>query len=104
MPPKRQKKQQQQGVSNQAGPSDAVNDAERQELLKELEGIEDICTIAIPPKPELTTNGASLLITHIDIVDFKSYSGKQTIGPFHHVCLYIPHLLYSFFLSLLIFF
>uniref|UniRef100_A0A914Q836 Uncharacterized protein n=1 Tax=Panagrolaimus davidi TaxID=227884 RepID=A0A914Q836_9BILA len=96
MPPKRIKKQ--QAASNQAGPSEAVTDAgEREELLKELEEVEDIFSYHIPPKPELSTNGACLLITHIDIEDFKSYSGKQTIGPFHHVSLYPSTLKVYFF-------
>uniref|UniRef100_A0AC35GPB2 Structural maintenance of chromosomes protein n=1 Tax=Panagrolaimus sp. PS1159 TaxID=55785 RepID=A0AC35GPB2_9BILA len=85
MPPKRTKKQQKEALSNQAGPSEAVTDAgEREELLKELQEVEDICSYHIPPKPEVSTNGKCLLITHIDVDNFKSYSGKQTIGPFHH--------------------
>uniref|UniRef100_A0A914PR15 RecF/RecN/SMC N-terminal domain-containing protein n=1 Tax=Panagrolaimus davidi TaxID=227884 RepID=A0A914PR15_9BILA len=78
MPPKCTKKQ-------QCGPSQAATDAgEREKFLKQLEEIGDIFLIHIPPKPNFSTNGGDLFITHIDADNFKSYFGKQTIGPFHH--------------------
>lgn len=38
-----------------------------------------------PPAPACTTesNGPRLIITHIDNINFKSYAGKQVLGPFH---------------------
>ncbi|XP_043470645.1 structural maintenance of chromosomes protein 4 [Leptopilina heterotoma] len=43
--------------------------------------------IYIPPRPtefgEVDTTGPRLMITHIHNVNFKSYAGEQTVGPFH---------------------
>merc|ERR1712071_490655 len=38
-----------------------------------------------PPAPACTTGfqGPRLIITHIDNINFKSYAGKQVLGPFH---------------------
>ena len=38
-----------------------------------------------PPPPSLTfeCEGPRLVITHIENENFKSYAGKQTLGPFH---------------------
>ena len=38
-----------------------------------------------PPLPALTldNNGPRLIITHIENEFFKSYAGKQVLGPFH---------------------
>lgn len=39
-----------------------------------------------PPPPaaeDLDINGPRLIITHIECVNFKSYAGKQVLGPFH---------------------
>ena len=38
-----------------------------------------------------------LMITHIDNVNFKSYAGKQTLGPFHKVSILFLCLLILFF-------
>ena len=43
--------------------------------------------IYIPPPPApactMEANGPRLVITHIDNINFKSYAGKQVLGPFH---------------------
>lgn len=43
--------------------------------------------IYIPPRPApactMDANGPRLVITHIDNINFKSYAGKQVLGPFH---------------------
>ncbi|XP_064614893.1 structural maintenance of chromosomes protein 4-like [Liolophura sinensis] len=48
---------------------------------------EDYGTIEVPPAPEKVAtydvNGPRLMITHIENENFKSYAGKQTLGPFH---------------------
>lgn len=38
-----------------------------------------------PPPPACTfdSNGPRLIITHIENINFKSYAGKQVLGPFH---------------------
>lgn len=40
-----------------------------------------------PPKPVCSneTIGPRLIITHIENENFKSYAGKQVLGPFHKV-------------------
>ena len=40
-----------------------------------------------PPPPACTfeSNGPRLVITHIENENFKSYLGKQVLGPFHKV-------------------
>lgn len=49
--------------------------------------------IYIPPPPkkinDLNVNGSRLMITKIVNENFKSYSGKQVIGPFHKVYIVI---------------
>ncbi|KAI1723013.1 SMC proteins flexible hinge domain-containing protein [Ditylenchus destructor] len=48
---------------------------------------EDLLTMEIPPLPEQMAGcsgpGARLIISHIDVDNFKSYFGRQKIGPFH---------------------
>lgn len=48
-----------------------------------------------PPKPVCSseTSGPRLIITHIEIENFKSYAGKQVLGPFHKV-LELPYITY----------
>lgn len=45
--------------------------------------------VYIPPAPPAVCSteikGPRLIITHIDNENFKSYAGKQTLGPFHKV-------------------
>jgi structural maintenance of chromosome 4 len=51
------------------------------------EGGLKIVDIYVPPPPKPVrsseTSGPRLIITHIDNENFKSYSGKQVLGPFH---------------------
>lgn len=86
MPPKRKA---QQAANNAAAAAtnqtDAVPQGERDTLIKELNEMPDIFSISIAPKFEGSLEESPLLITHIDAENFKSYFGKQTIGPFHHV-------------------
>lgn len=68
---------------------------EQEELIFEdfrLEGFdanEDLLNMEIPLPPALLMNsdgtGARLIITHIEVENFKSYYGRQAIGPFHKV-------------------
>ena len=49
---------------------------------------ENLLNIEIPPMPEslsLKEGGERLVISHIEVENFKSYYGKQIIGPFHKV-------------------
>ena len=48
---------------------------------------EDLLNIEIPPMPESLSlkGGERLVISHIEVENFKSYYGKQIIGPFHKV-------------------
>lgn len=49
---------------------------------------EDLLQMEIPPPPEpveVHRSGARLVITHIDVENFKSFHGRQTIGPLHKV-------------------
>jgi structural maintenance of chromosome 4 len=43
--------------------------------------------VAPPPKPVCSseTSGPRLIITHIENENFKSYAGRQVLGPFHKV-------------------
>ena len=41
------------------------------------------------PVQDKTDPYTRLMITHIENVNFKSYAGKQVLGPFHKVCNYI---------------
>ena len=38
---------------------------------------------AIPQVPEDTTNKARMVITYLILTNFKSYAGRQEVGPFH---------------------
>lgn len=50
---------------------------------------EDLLNMEIPLPPPLIMNadggGQRLIISHLEVENFKSYYGKQTIGPFHKV-------------------
>lgn len=47
---------------------------------------------AIPPSPEEANVPMSRLVIHkMVLVNFKSYAGRQEIGPFHKVCLKVYH-------------
>uniref|UniRef100_A0A915DJ13 Structural maintenance of chromosomes protein 4 n=1 Tax=Ditylenchus dipsaci TaxID=166011 RepID=A0A915DJ13_9BILA len=55
---------------------------------------EDLLEMEIPPAPEQLmdadgTGGERLMISHIVVENFKSYFGRQIIGPFHKVCVLI---------------
>uniref|UniRef100_A0A0N5AHP7 Structural maintenance of chromosomes protein n=1 Tax=Syphacia muris TaxID=451379 RepID=A0A0N5AHP7_9BILA len=66
----------------------ATNEAE--DLIDELRNDidnEDLLNMEIPPMPEpvMSSDGTGnrLMITSIEVENFKSYYGKQVIGPFH---------------------
>ena len=50
---------------------------------------EDLLNMEIPPLPEQMAGcsgpGGRLMISHIEVENFKSYYGRQKIGPFHKV-------------------
>jgi structural maintenance of chromosome 4 len=53
------------------------------------EGTTDLLSMKIPDKPEPIMrqdgSGTRLMITNITVDNFKSYFGRQELGPFHHV-------------------
>ena len=67
----------------------AENEDEAMDIEEEYvpEGGIQIGNIYIPPPPlpalSLDNNGPRLVITHIENEWFKSYAGKQVLGPFH---------------------
>jgi hypothetical protein len=62
---------------------------EAEETSEDEQGGLRIGDIYIPPPPNLVcsneTTGPRLIITHIENENFKSYAGKQVLGPFHKV-------------------
>uniref|UniRef100_A0A7E4UL16 Structural maintenance of chromosomes protein n=1 Tax=Panagrellus redivivus TaxID=6233 RepID=A0A7E4UL16_PANRE len=71
------------GDNAQAPEKEAIADpVKRQERLKQLEELGDVFNVAIPSKSSVSASGNGLLISHIDIVNFKSYLGASSIGPF----------------------
>jgi hypothetical protein len=62
---------------------------EKEETSEDEEGGFRIGDIYIPPPPKpvcsTETTGPRLIITHIENENFKSYAGKQVLGPFHKV-------------------
>ena len=63
-----------------------VEDVDNEEDETEEGGIR-IGDIYIPPPPApactMESDGPRLIITHIENTNFKSYAGKQVLGPFH---------------------
>uniref|UniRef100_A0A1I7XYB7 Structural maintenance of chromosomes protein n=1 Tax=Steinernema glaseri TaxID=37863 RepID=A0A1I7XYB7_9BILA len=65
---------------------DADDFDERRQLLEENINEEDLLNMVIPPPPEAMKEGDAnkrLMISSIEVENFKSYYGKQVIGPFH---------------------
>jgi hypothetical protein len=62
---------------------------EEEEISEDEESGLRIGDIYIPPPPNPVssneTTGPRLIITHIENENFKSYAGKQVLGPFHKV-------------------
>jgi structural maintenance of chromosome 4 len=62
---------------------------EEEDTSEDEEGGLRIGDIYIPPPPNPVcsneTTGPRLIITHIENLNFKSYGGKNVIGPFHKV-------------------
>ena len=69
--------------------NDAENGIEEDGEEEEEEGGIRIGDIYLPPPPPpactFESNGPRLVITHIENENFKSYLGKQVLGPFHKV-------------------
>lgn len=60
---------------------------------------EDLLNMAIPPLPEavMQKDGNRMVISHIEVNNFKSYFGHKVIGPFHKVTICeVTHEKYSF--------
>lgn len=79
--------------------TDAGEEMDRRETLHIMpEGYdphENLLEMEIPPPPEpveVHRSGARLVITHIDVENFKSFHGRQTIGPLHKVVPSFPAL------------
>lgn len=62
---------------------------EEEEASEDEEGGLRIGDIYVPPPPKPVcsseTSGPRLIITHIENENFKSYAGRQVLGPFHKV-------------------
>ena len=65
-----------------------IDDDQQTQGNYEFDENDDLLNIEIPPRPQSTTfneGDARLVISHIEVENFKSYYGKQIIGPFHKV-------------------
>jgi structural maintenance of chromosome 4 len=94
MPQKRSKvADDDQGGQGQNGVEENALDVseirEEEEISEDEESGLRIGDIYIPPPPNPVssneTTGPRLIITHIENENFKSYAGKQVLGPFHKV-------------------
>lgn len=69
------------------------DESDDSELEDEGEGGRIIGGVYIPPPPipvcSVENIGPRLIITHIVNINFKSYAGRQVLGPFHKVYLNI---------------
>jgi structural maintenance of chromosome 4 len=74
---------------------------EEEEPSEDEEGGLRMGDIYVPPAPKPVcsseASGPRLIITHIDNENFKSYAGKQVLGPFHKVLevFYKTYLVYN---------
>ena len=70
-------------------PLDVSEIREKENESEDEEGSMRIGDIYIPPPPQpicsSENTGPRLIITHIENENFKSYAGKQVLGPFHKV-------------------
>lgn len=87
---KRSEKESQSSVpSKSAAKTNDDEDSDEGEIFPEEEGGIRIGDIYIPPAPpaacSVETTGPRLIITEIEAENFKSYAGKQSLGPFHKV-------------------
>lgn len=80
--PKRKRKE-------DACPGNNSSDSSDREDFSDEEGGIRVEGIYIPPPAQpvcsMHTTGPRLIITHIENYFFKSYAGKQVLGPFHKV-------------------
>lgn len=90
-PPPKQKKSRAQKQTSK-NPTPAPNEVEQQEGENSRpaeDRLEDLLNMVIPdpPEPTMSTDpdAPRLIITKIEVENFKSYFGKQTLGPFHKV-------------------
>ncbi len=86
---KRQKKSHEPAAEQLKDPDADIVDEEAEDGEDDEEDVGGIRIgdIYIPPPPApactMESNGPRLVITHIDNINFKSYAGKQVLGPFH---------------------
>jgi c-di-AMP phosphodiesterase-like protein len=102
--PRKAKNREQQQQQDEHQEMDIEFDDEPQQQAARIEQIhfdfnndeeEDLLNAQIPPRPEkmvVMQGGERLVISHIEVDNFKSYFGKQIIGPFHKVKLALKNL------------
>ena len=73
-----------------------VEDEEEHSLLEPREPKPKPQSQVPPPPPEEPSGPKSRLVIHkMALVNFKSYAGRQEIGPFHKACFRVDHDLYN---------
>jgi hypothetical protein len=69
-----------------------IDDDQQTQGNYEFDENDDLLNVQIPPKPQSTEfkeGDERLVISHIEVENFKSYYGKQIIGPFHKVFIFL---------------
>lgn len=90
---KRVRKSNEKGKENGRPEENPVSDSEDSDV-DEQEGGTRVAGIYFPPPPIQDVciadenSGPRLIITHIVNYNFKSYAGRQVLGPFHKVSRY----------------
>jgi hypothetical protein len=89
-------KRQRKNAAEKAGPSSAPDPppdesgSEDEDGIVMEEGGTRFGDVYVPPAPPAFCSsgntGPRLIITHIVNENFKSYAGRQVLGPFHKVC------------------
>ncbi|EJD76188.1 SMC family domain-containing protein [Loa loa] len=74
-------------IKRSAGRTDAESDEDLRAQVRNDVNEENLLNMEIPPMPEpimsADGSGQRLMITSIDVENFKSYYGKHVLGPFH---------------------
>uniref|UniRef100_A0A915Q4C7 Structural maintenance of chromosomes protein n=1 Tax=Setaria digitata TaxID=48799 RepID=A0A915Q4C7_9BILA len=75
-------------VKRSSGNTDVESDEDLRAQVRHDVNEENLLNMEIPPMPEpimsADGSGQRLMITSIDVENFKSYYGKHVLGPFHH--------------------